>query len=49
MLGTVFDLAEAGPGEAAVIPALRELAWRLVVTVTGLVGGKSNEVASDLR
>ncbi|MFC9694178.1 hypothetical protein ACFTSF_36875 [Kribbella sp. NPDC056951] len=29
MLGRVFDLAEAGPGDAAVVPASGELAWRL--------------------
>lgn len=31
MLGAVFDLAEAGPGEAAVVPSSGELTWRLVV------------------
>ncbi|MFG1817433.1 hypothetical protein ACGFIF_27000 [Kribbella sp. NPDC049174] len=31
MLGRVFDLAEAGPGDAAVVPASGELAWRLTV------------------
>jgi hypothetical protein len=32
MLGRVFDLAEAGPGDAAVVPASGELAWRLTVS-----------------
>ncbi|WP_433160982.1 hypothetical protein [Kribbella sp. CA-247076] len=32
MLGRVFDLAEAGPGDAAVVPANGELTWRLTVT-----------------
>ncbi|SNS70629.1 hypothetical protein SAMN05421812_101491 [Asanoa hainanensis] len=31
MLGTVFDLAEAGPGDAAVVPPSGELSWRLVL------------------
>ncbi|GGK64292.1 hypothetical protein Sme01_25810 [Sphaerisporangium melleum] len=31
MLGAVFDLAEAGPGDAAVVPASGELTWRLVL------------------
>ncbi|MGP4094157.1 hypothetical protein [Nonomuraea sp. KM90] len=31
MLGVVFDVAEAGPGEAAVVPPSGELSWRLVV------------------
>jgi hypothetical protein len=32
MLGRVFDLAEAGPGDAAVVPESGELTWRLVVS-----------------
>ncbi|WP_199238038.1 hypothetical protein [Kribbella steppae] len=32
MLGRVFDLAEAGPGDAAVVPASGQLAWRLTVS-----------------
>jgi hypothetical protein len=32
MLGRVFDLAEAGPGDAAVVPASGELTWRLVIS-----------------
>lgn len=32
MLGRVFDLAEAGPGDAAVVPPSGELAWRLTVS-----------------
>jgi hypothetical protein len=32
MLGRVFDLAEAGPDDAAVVPASGELAWRLTVS-----------------
>ncbi|MEU8225604.1 hypothetical protein [Kribbella sp. NPDC048915] len=31
MLGRVFDLATAGPGDAAVVPDSGELAWRLTV------------------
>lgn len=31
MLGGVFDLAEAGPGDAVVVPASGELTWRLVL------------------
>jgi hypothetical protein len=31
MLGAVFDLAEAGPGDAAVVPVSGELTWRLVL------------------
>ncbi|GAB3949803.1 hypothetical protein GCM10029976_083410 [Kribbella albertanoniae] len=32
MLGRVFDLAEAGPGDAAVVPETGELAWRLTIS-----------------
>jgi hypothetical protein len=32
MLGKVFDLAEAGPDDAAVVPVSGELTWRLVVS-----------------
>ncbi|MEU4604491.1 hypothetical protein AB0F43_16040 [Kribbella sp. NPDC023972] len=32
MLGRVVDLAEAGPGDAAVVPASGELTWRLTVS-----------------
>lgn len=32
MLGRVFGLDEAGPGDAAVVPASGELTWRLVVS-----------------
>jgi len=32
MLGRVFDLSEAGPDDAAVVPASGELAWRLTVS-----------------
>ncbi|HWD77250.1 MAG TPA: hypothetical protein VG497_00155 [Kribbella sp.] len=32
MLGKVFDLAEAGPGDAAVVPASGELTWRLTLS-----------------
>ena len=34
MLGAVFDLAEAGPGDAAVVPESGEIRWELVVTAT---------------
>jgi hypothetical protein len=33
MLGNVFDPAEAGPGDAAVVPPSGFCAWRLVVSV----------------
>ncbi|MBP2350568.1 hypothetical protein JOF29_001651 [Kribbella aluminosa] len=32
MLGKVFDLAAAGPDDAAVVPASGELTWRLVLS-----------------
>lgn len=32
MLGRAFDLAEAGPDDAAVVPASGELAWRLTAS-----------------
>jgi hypothetical protein len=32
MLGSVFDRADAGPGEAAVVPAAGVCTWRLVVS-----------------
>ncbi|MDX3002990.1 hypothetical protein PWY87_14985 [Kribbella solani] len=32
MLGRVFDLATAGPSDAAVVPASGELTWRLTLT-----------------
>lgn len=32
MLGTVFDLADAGPGDAAVVPQSSSLHWRLHIT-----------------
>ncbi|GAA4586600.1 hypothetical protein GCM10023194_33220 [Planotetraspora phitsanulokensis] len=38
MLGAVFDLAEAGPGDAAVVPASGELTWRLVLAAGRLSG-----------
>ncbi|MFG1708122.1 hypothetical protein ACFLIM_33425 [Nonomuraea sp. M3C6] len=31
MLGAVFDLADAGPGDAALVPPCGELTWRLVL------------------
>jgi hypothetical protein len=34
MLGRVFDLAEAGEGDAACVPASGEAVWRLTVTAT---------------
>ncbi|MDX6294328.1 MAG: hypothetical protein QOH50_3403 [Kribbellaceae bacterium] len=34
MLGRVFDLAEAGPGDAAVVPAAGVLSWRLTVSAS---------------
>jgi hypothetical protein len=32
MIGRVFDLDEAGPGDAAVVPESGELTWRLVIS-----------------
>ena len=32
MLGRVFDLAEAGPGDAALVPASGKVRWRLTLT-----------------
>lgn len=32
MLGQVFDLADAGPGDAATVPASGRLGWRLVLS-----------------
>ncbi|MFC7246717.1 hypothetical protein ACFQO7_29910 [Catellatospora aurea] len=32
MLGAVFDLAEAGPGDAAEVPASGQVTWRLTIT-----------------
>ncbi|MFD9324484.1 hypothetical protein [Streptomyces sp. NPDC060065] len=34
MLGRVFDLSEAGPGDAARVPASGEVRWRLTLTTT---------------
>ncbi|MEU1587333.1 hypothetical protein [Micromonospora sp. NPDC005710] len=31
MLGAAFDLADAGPGDAAVVPPTGEVAWRLTI------------------
>lgn len=35
MLGRVFDLAAAGEGDAACVPASGEVRWRLTITATG--------------
>ena len=32
MLGRVFDLAEAGPGDAALVPASGKVRWRLTLS-----------------
>lgn len=32
MLGAAFDLADAGPADAAVVPAAGEVAWRLTIS-----------------
>ncbi|MFF2949771.1 hypothetical protein ACFVVU_00240 [Kitasatospora sp. NPDC057965] len=34
MLGAVFDLADAGPADAAIVPAAGELRWELRITAT---------------
>ncbi|MFC6083508.1 hypothetical protein [Sphaerisporangium aureirubrum] len=39
MLGAVFDLAEAGPGDAAVVPPSGELTWRLVLAAERMSDG----------
>ncbi|MEO3809251.1 hypothetical protein ABGB17_09660 [Sphaerisporangium sp. B11E5] len=39
MLGAVFDLAEAGPGDAAVVPASGEVTWRLVLAAERMSDG----------
>lgn len=39
MLGAAFDLAEAGPDGAAVVPAAGEVTWRLTVSAHRLPGG----------
>ena len=39
MLGSVFDLATAGPGDAATVPATGEVAWRLTITAQRSSGG----------
>ncbi|WP_197038595.1 hypothetical protein [Herbidospora cretacea] len=36
MLGTVFDVAEAGPDDTAEVPASGEVTWRLVITAERL-------------
>ncbi|MGS2618420.1 hypothetical protein ACVCAH_28405 [Micromonospora sp. LZ34] len=41
MLGAVFDLAEAGPGDAAEVPPSGEVGWRLTVTAHRAPGGHS--------
>ncbi|MEV7144734.1 hypothetical protein [Streptomyces tauricus] len=42
MLGRVFDLADAGEGEAAVVPAGGELRWRLTVTASRTASGEGS-------
>ena len=32
MLGAVFDLAEAGPGDAAVVPESGEMRWEMRIS-----------------
>ncbi|GAB3947280.1 hypothetical protein GCM10027614_42250 [Micromonospora vulcania] len=32
MLGAAFDLADAGPADAAVVPPAGEVAWRLIIS-----------------
>lgn len=34
MLGAVFDLAEAGPDDAATVPSCGELCWELEISAT---------------
>jgi hypothetical protein len=34
MLGRVFDLADAGPGDAATVPVSGTVDWRLTMTMT---------------
>jgi hypothetical protein len=39
MLGAAFDLAEAGPADAAVIPSAGEVTWRLTISAHRSSGG----------
>jgi hypothetical protein len=39
MLGTVFDLADAGPADAATVPATGELRWHLDLDTPGTADG----------
>jgi hypothetical protein len=41
MLGATFDLADAGPDDAAVVPAAGEVTWRLTVSAHRLADGDS--------
>jgi hypothetical protein len=41
MLGAVFDLTEAGPGDAAVVPSSGELTWRLVLAAERMNAGRN--------
>ncbi|WP_410810083.1 hypothetical protein [Micromonospora sp. 067-2] len=41
MLGAAFDLADAGPADAAVVPAAGEVAWRLSVSAHRIHRGHS--------
>ncbi|MGJ6967413.1 hypothetical protein ACSDR0_36395 [Streptosporangium sp. G11] len=41
MLGAVFDLAEAKPGDAAVVPPSGELTWRLVLAAERMSDGRT--------
>ncbi|MFC4529396.1 hypothetical protein [Sphaerisporangium dianthi] len=44
MLGAVFDLAEAGPGDAAVVPSSGELTWRLILTAERITDDRAQAV-----
>ena len=39
MLGAAFDLADAGPGDAAVVPPAGEVRWRLTISAHRSTGG----------
>jgi hypothetical protein len=49
MLGAVFDLDEAGPDDAAVVPASGEIHWEMTVTATRQHDASEASEASEAR
>jgi hypothetical protein len=45
MLGTVFDLAEAGSGDAAEVPASGEVHWQLTISAYRITEGRPDDTA----